>query len=456
MRNFDLIVIGGGPGGYSAAITAARSGLAVLLCEKEHLGGTCLNVGCIPTKYLLDKAAHLEKTRQLMSRKIYKDAGFYSFKKIQEQKEAAVKKLVGGVSALLTGSGVTVVKGEAVFDTPGQVRCGSEVYTAKNILIATGSKPIALRIPGAQYALDSTAALALRKVPKRLAVIGGGVIGLELASAFRSYGAEVTVLEYMNDLFPNEERNVIAYLKRALEKRGIRILCGTQVQAIEKGNGALHVVYAGGEVEADEVLMATGRGANLAGIDAEKLGLELTKKREIVVNEYMQTNLDGVYAIGDVIGGYQLAHAAYAEAETAIHRILGGNKPLDETVIPRCVYTLPPFAAVGITSQQAEKAGIATTIGKFDYAGNGMALAEDASGIVNVVMDKETRRTLGVQIVGECAPEMIAFAALAVAQKLTYEDWERTIVAHPSLSEMLREAALDTFGGSVHSMKKQK
>lgn len=455
---YDIIVIGGGPGGYSAAISAAKEGQKVLLFEGEAIGGVCLNAGCIPTKYLLDKAAAMEKIRDLTGKKILEEAGYYSFRKIQEGREAVIKKLVGGVEHLLKANQVEVIRGNASFRQTGQVECDGKIYEGKNIIIATGAESSRIPIPGAEYAITSTETLALSKVPKRLTVIGGGVIGMELASAFHSFGAQVTVIEVLPELFPAEDRKAVSYLTKELRKRGLQIYCGTSVKEIRKEADGYQVVYEGeesGEAPADVVLMATGRKPRLTGIDAEALGLELTEKKEIKTDSHMQTNLPHVYAIGDVAGGYQLAHAAYAEGEAAVSHILGKEGEADLAVVPRCIYTIPAFAATGISSEKAKELGIETEIGEFSYVGNGMALAEGADGLVRVLMDKRQKKTIGAQIIGEGAPELISFASLAVKKELKLEEWENLIVAHPSLSEMVKEAALDCFGKSVHGSVKE-
>jgi dihydrolipoamide dehydrogenase len=453
---YDVLVIGGGPGGYSTAISAAKSGLKVALFEKENLGGTCLNVGCIPTKYLVDKAGTMEKIRNLTANGVFRGAGFFSFKKIQAEKAKVVSKLTGGVGALLKGTGVTVVKGEATLKKNCTVSCGGTDYKGKNVIIATGSEPVLIPIPGAEKTINSTQALALEKVPAKFAVIGGGVIGLELASAFASFGSEVTVIEMLNELCPNEEPRAVKQLRTALKKHGLNILTGAKVLSVNDETKGLSVSYdqdgKTGKVMADKVLMAIGRKPVLTGIDAAALGLEMAPRNFIKVNEYQQTNLPGVYAIGDVAGGFQLAHAAYAEGETALAAIQGEKKPLDVSVMPRCIYTIPCFAAVGLTTAQAEKAGIQTVTGVFNYEGNGMALAEGATGSVYAIMNKETKETLGFQIVGENSSEMIAAAAEAVKKHKKLEEWETTVVAHPSLAEMLKEAVLDAFGKAVHKM----
>lgn len=454
MEQFDILVIGGGPGGYSLAINAAKHGKKVALFEKEHLGGTCLNVGCIPTKYLVDKANAMEKVRALVNKEIFRDAGSFSFKKIQQGKSEVTGKLVGGVKFLLKKQGVKIVEGEAVLKQDRVVSCGGADYQGEAVVIATGSQPMMIPVPGHEYCIDSTGALNLTRLPKSMVVMGGGVIGLELACAFAAYGTEVTVVEMMPELMPREQKEAVKLVVSAMKKLGICLTTGAKMLRIEKTGSGLRAVYEVNGMEAytdcEQVLMAAGRKTNLTGIDAQALGLALDKKNCIVVDEYQRTSLPSVYAIGDVVGGYQLAHAAYAEGEAALAHILGEDKPYGSVPVPVCTYTIPCFASVGLTTEGARAAGYDPALGFFPYEANGMALAEGAAGGVFAVMDKATQKTLGFTIVGENASEMIALAASAVADGLTAQQWERMIVAHPSLCEMVREAALDAFGMSVH------
>ena len=454
MEQYDVLVIGGGPGGYSLGIAAARKGMRVALFEKEHLGGTCLNVGCIPTKYLVDKANAMEKVRALVRKDIFRDAGSFSFKQIQKGKSEVTGKLVNGVKFLLKKAGATVIEGEAVLKPDRVVACNGREYQGRYVVIATGSVPMMIPVPGHEYCIDSTGALNLPSLPRSMVVMGGGVIGLELACAFAAYGTEVTVVEMMPELMPREQKEAVHILVNDLKKQGIALKTGAKMLRIEKNGGLLRAVYEmdGKEqfTDCEQVLMAAGRKTNLAGIDAGALGLRMDEKKCVVVDDHQRTNLPGVYAIGDVVGGYQLAHAAYAEGEAALADMLGEDRPYGTVPVPVCTYTIPCFAAVGLTTESAKAAGYEPVLGSFDYGANGMALAEGASGAVFVVADRETTRTLGVTIVGENSSEMIAMAASAVADGLTAEQWEKMIVAHPSLCEMVREAALDAFGRSVH------
>ncbi len=457
MPIFDLIVIGGGPGGYSTAIAAAKTGLQVALFEKDKIGGTCLNIGCIPTKYLLDKAVFLEKTRSLGNNGVVKKAGQYSFKKIQEGKAVTVNKLTAGVGSLLKAVGVTVVKGKAMIQANRTILCNGSIYKAKDIILATGSRPMRLPIPGAELTIDSTSALALQSIPKRMAVIGGGVIGLELASAYSSFGSEVVVMEMADRILPNEEPISSNYLLKALQAKGIRIFTSCKVESIVQiGNDkVVHYADKSGrpdQVEVDVVLMTIGRKAYHDGSIVPELKINIDKRGCIVVDANMKSSVNHIYAIGDVIGGYQLAHVAYAEGEIALRSILGKKYEGDKPAIPRCVYTIPPFAATGMTSKEAKENGFEPVTGRFNYEANGMAMAENASGFVMMIMDKNSQVTLGAQIVGENAPEMIAFASTTVTKKYTLSDWEKTIIAHPSLTEMFKEAALDAFGKALHKI----
>ena len=307
---------------------------------------------------------------------------------------------------------------------------------------STGSSPIRIPFPGNEYCIDSTAALALTKLPKRILIIGGGVIGLELGSAFRAFGAEITIVELMDSLLRGEEKAASDMLVRSLESRGIRIKCSTKVESVEKKGAEFVVHTSAGDFTADCVISAAGRRANTEGLCVENAGLSLEKNGTVAVNEYLQTKVENIYAIGDVIGGYMLAHAAYTEAEVAVDNILGGSVKLDHSIMPRCVYTIPAFAAVGISSQTAADKGVETVIGRFDYRGNGMAVAEGEQGCVFAIMEKATEKCIGFTLVGAQSPEMITAASIAVERGYTREDWRKLTVAHPSLSEMLREAVL--------------
>ena len=453
MEQYDILVIGAGPGGYSLAIAAAKKGLKVAIFEKEHVGGTCLNVGCIPTKYFVDKAGTLEKMRALAGRDILADVPGLNFEKIVAGKDEVVSKLTGGVSFLLKKTGCEVVEGEAFLRSDRIVEYAGRVFQGKNVVIATGAETLVIPIPGHELCIDSAGALSLQRLPKSMVVMGGGVIGLELACAFASFGTKITIVEMLPEIMGREEKAAVRMVTRGLEALGIVIKTGAKMLRVEKEGELLHAIYErdGKEesVACEQVLMAVGRKAVLPGIDAEALSLELDSKKCVKVDDHQRTNLPGVYAIGDAAGGLQLAHAAYAEAETALADILGEEHHTGMPV-PVCTYTIPCFARVGMTLKEARTAGYSPALGTFDYSANGMALAEGEGGCVFVIADKTTTKTLGVTIVGANAAELIALGAKAVADGLTTKEWENMIIAHPSLMEALREAALDCFRKSVH------
>lgn len=452
MKEFDLLVMGGGPGGYSLATAAAKKGMSVAVFEKATLGGTCLNVGCIPTKYLVDKAMTLDKAKNLSKRGIFEAPLALNMEKLQKGKDMVVKKLTGGVKFLLEGAGVSIISGKAELMPDRVIHCEGESYRGKNVVIATGSETMIIPIPGHELCITSTELLERNTIPGRMVVMGGGVIGLELACAFQAFGCRVTVVEMLPELLPANEREAVALLVSHIKKLGVKLHTGAKMLRVEKTEDGLKAVFEKDGLEeaaeCDEVLMAVGRKASLDGIDAAALGLAMNG-RNIAVDERQRTNLPGIYAIGDAAGGLQLAHAAYAEGERALKDMLG-EETEKELLVPACVYTLPCFASVGHTTESALKAGYEPVMGSFDYNNNGMALAEGASGSVFVVSDKNTGKTLGVTIVGENASEMIGMATLAVRDGLNKAEWEELIVAHPSLCEMIKEAALDCFGAAIH------
>ena len=461
MENFcyDIAVVGGGPGGYSAAVKAAQLGAKVILFEKNQLGGTCLNVGCIPTKSLLEQAALLEKIRKNTLSGIFKDAGLYSWKKIQQHKDQTVKTLTGGVGRILASYGVTVIKGEAAVNRPDCVQVGGTCYSAKKLILATGSKVLIPPIPGAdgKDVITSTQALSLPKVPKHLIVIGGGVIGQEFASIYRTFGSQITVIEMMDDIVMGEDREMIAYLKKELKKREIRLLTGTKVEKISDRGGRKAVTCTKGdgsreEIEGDCVLLAAGRLPNTEGIALE--GLERDRRGNIVVNEFLETSVPNVYAVGDAAGGFQLAHAAYAEAEAAAQNCMGGHVKVDTKGMPRCIFCIPQYAAVGQTEEQLKAQGTAYEKSLYPYVMNGKALASDeAGGMAKVLVAAEGKTILGVHIVGGYATELLSSAIVGVTQGMTVDDFERIIMPHPTMSELVWEAVLDAEKRAIHKPK---
>lgn len=452
---YDLIILGGGPAGYAAAIAAGRKAKRVAVFEGETVGGTCLNVGCIPTKYLLDKGSLVERIRDLTISGFFKGAGQFSYSRIIRGKDEVVKKLTEGVAGLLKRHKVDLIKGFAELASPGVVMCGGKKYQAENILVATGSAPWSPPIPGIELAQNSTQMLAETKVPKRLVVIGGGVIGIELASAMKAFGSRVIVLEMMPELFPGEERDIISLVVSHLKQTGVDVRTGAKVTGITKVGMEKQITWEQkGKTEtvaADCVLAASGRKARLTGIDTAALGLKIDNKGNLAVDKRMRTSVPKIYAAGDVAGGWQLAHSAYYEAECAVEDMFGAGFDADQTVMPRCVYTLPPFAAVGMTKNQIHAVGMECNVGRFPFAACGMALAEDApEGMAMVLSDKKTGKILGAHLFGASTHELIPTAAMAIAAGVTVHQWEKIITPHPSLSETLQEAALAGLGLARH------
>ncbi len=452
----DLIIIGAGPGGYETAVRAAKAGLQVVVIEKEHLGGTCLNAGCIPTKCLCHSAEDLPPSP---SQGRGEEASSYLAEAIARKNEV-VEKLKAGVAQLMKTPGITLVEGEARFVNQHTIAVGQMVngqwsmvneFTSPNIIIATGSVTKFLPIPGAhaEGVLTSTEMLNLTTLPQRLTIIGGGVIGLEFASIFQAMGSQVTVIEFCKEVLPLFDRDLAKRLRTSLKKRGIEFHTSAAAKEIHEGTPLVVDFEEKGKlqsVEADVVLMAVGRAANLNSLNLADVGIETTP-RGIVVDEHMQTNVPGIYAIGDVNGLIQLAHAASAQGRVALAHIMSKTNPSPFTpnpsplIIPSAVFTVPEAAMVGKTEEQLEKAGIEYQTHKSMYRANGKALAMEAEdGLVKILTDNEGK-ILGCHILGAHASDLIHEATLAMRLGATIHDIADTVHAHPSLSEILLAAA---------------
>ena len=452
----DLIIIGAGPGGYETAVKAAKAGLKTVIIEKEALGGTCLNAGCIPTKCL----CHSAEVHDEVLAAGYADAPV-DIAALVARKDSVVEKLRQGVAMLMKTPGITLVQGEARFIDAHTVAVRKtdgeeEQFTAPNVIIATGSVTKFLPIPGAHSkgVITSTEALNLTTLPKRLCIIGGGVIGMEFASIFRSFGVEVEVVEFMKEILPAFDRDIAKRLRTSLKKRGIDFHVGAAAKAIYEGE-PMRVEYEEKgklqSLECDLVLMAVGRGANLEAINLDDIGVAYTR-RGITVDADMQTNVPGVYAIGDVNGLCQLAHAATFQGYCALHHILhfvqdaamfGCENPYHAalTVIPAAVFTNPEVAMVGQTEEQLTEAGIEYKAQKSFYRANGKALSMDADdGLVKILVAPDGK-ILGAHILGAHASDLIHEVAVLMRQGGTIHDIAHTVHAHPSLSEILLAAA---------------
>jgi dihydrolipoamide dehydrogenase len=460
-EQYDLIVIGAGPGGYVAAIRAAQLGLRVACVEaRETLGGTCLNVGCIPSKALLHSS---ELFHEAMSGELTKfGVDFKSvtlnLDQMHAEKSKAVKELTGGIEFLFKKNKVDWLKGHAAFTSPSSIDVAGQSYTAKKFMIATGSSVTPL--PGVtvdqKIVVDSTGALALPKVPKHLVVIGGGVIGLELGSVWGRLGAKVTVVEYLDQILPGMDGEVRKESAKIFKKQGFEIRTGTKVTGVTvKGAKATLTVEpaAGGSpetIEADCVLVAIGRRPNTDGLALDKAGVIATARGQIEVGHDFQTNVPGIYAIGDVTPGPMLAHKAEDEGIAAAEFCAGQTGIINHDVIPGVVYTHPEIASVGLTEEEAKAKG-EVKIGKFPFMANSRAKTiRDTEGFVKIIADAKTDRVLGVHIISSLAGNLIAQAAQAMEFGATSEDIAYTCHAHPTQAEAMKEAAMAVTGKPIH------
>ncbi|MFH1775182.1 MAG: dihydrolipoyl dehydrogenase [Chloroflexota bacterium] len=454
-----IVIIGGGPGGYVAAIRAAQLGAQVILVEKDELGGTCLNRGCIPTKTLIESANMLRDIKKATTLGIVTGKTSVDFAAVNRRKEALIKRLVGGISSLMRKNKIEVIKDTATVTGPGAVKLeNGDKITADSIILATGSKPQIPSIPGIVQpgVITSQEALSLEQAPQSIVVIGGGVIGLELGQIMCRMGSEVTVLEMMSQILPNEDTEMANLLEKMLKEDGIEIVTGATVKGIRAVDGGkLAVSYsdkAGKQMEAvaAKVLVAVGRNPCTDGLEAEQVGLS-TDKGAIRVNERMETNIPGIYAVGDVTGRFMLAHTAMEGGKCAAENIMGIPSQMDYRAIPRCVYTSPELASVGLSEAAAREAYSSIKVGKFPFSANSRALIHDETrGMVKFITDAEYGQVLGVSILGPQATELIAEATLGIRLEATVEDMAAAIHAHPTLSEAVQEAALNADGKALH------
>ena len=463
---YDLIVIGAGPGGYVAAIRAAQLGLKTACVEsRETLGGTCLNVGCIPSKALLHASELYEEAHSGTLTKFginFKDVKL-DLTAMHAEKDKAVGELTGGIEFLFKKNKVDWLRGQARFTSPNSVDVNGMLYSAKKIMIATGSSVTPL--PGVEIdqkvVVDSTGALTLPKVPKHLIVIGGGVIGLELGSVWRRLGAEVTVVEYLDQLLPGMDGDLRKEAAKIFKKQGFNIRTGTKVTGVTvKGASAKLTVEpaAGGAsetIDADCVLVAIGRRANTDGLALDKAGLTVNARGQIEIGHDFQTNVPGIYAVGDVCPGPMLAHKAEDEGIAAAEFVAGLTGIVNHDVIPGVVYTYPEIASVGLTEEEAKEKAAASggevKVGKFPMMANSRAKTNrDTDGFVKVIADAKTDRVLGVHIIASIAGSMIAEACTAMEFGATSEDIAYTCHAHPTHAEALKEAAMAVTGKPIH------
>jgi dihydrolipoamide dehydrogenase len=457
---YDVVVIGAGPGGYVCALRAAQLGMKVACIEKrETLGGTCLNVGCIPSKALLHASEHVTALRRFAEQGVIAEGVRVDLSRMMAHKDAVVSANVKGVEYLFRKNGVEWIKGEARLLAPGRVKAGEQVIEARHVVIATGS--VSAELPGVpideERILSSTGALALSAVPRHLVVVGGGYIGLELGSVWRRLGAEVTVVEFLDRIVPSMDGEIAKAFERILVKQGLKFRLGTKVLAAERRGEGVHLRLAavkdGAEstLEADAVLVAVGRKPHTAGLGLEEVGVALTERGSIKTDAHFATSVPGIYAIGDVIPGPMLAHKAEDEG-VALAEILAGQKPhINYDAIPGVVYTSPEVAAVGATEEALKEAGIRYRVGKFPFTANGRARAMgETEGFVKLLAEEKTDRLLGAHILGPDAGALIAELVTALEFGASAEDVARICHAHPTLSEAVKEAALAVDGRALH------
>lgn len=455
--DYDIIVVGGGPAGYYCAIRAAQLGAKVLVVEKKVLGGTCLNRGCIPTKTYLKNAEIIENIRHARSRGISlsNDTFTVDMERTVDVKNEVVKTLTGGIKGLFRSYGIDNIEGVGKINKDKTVSVNGKHFSTKKIVIATGSKVNRINVPGmeSKLVLTSDDILELRQVPETLAVIGGGVVGVELGQAFNAFGSKVTIVEMADRVVPSCDEEVSQVLRKSLESKGMRVLTSSKLNAIEEKGGRLTLKLEGKEdVVVDKALLSIGRVSELEG--TEDLGLEMERGR-IKVNEYMETSISGIYAPGDVNGIKMLAHAAFKMGEVVAENAIRGNtRKVTFSSTPAAVYTMPEIGTVGLTESQA-RAKYDISVGKFNFAGNGRAIASgEATGFVKVIADKKYGEILGVHIIGPTAAEIINEAATLMELEITVDEVAKTVHGHPTFSEALYEACMDVLGEAIHLPKK--
>ncbi len=471
-RQFDVLVIGGGPGGYVAAIRAAQLGFSVACCESNayadpkdepRLGGTCLNVGCIPSKALLH-TSHLfeEASHGFAAQGITVGTPKIDVPTMIERKNTIVKQLTTGIKGLFKKNKVTLLNGHGSFVAQSaggwQVKVGEELVEAKQVIVATGSRSRHLAGVAVDNVLvcDNVGALEINAVPKKLAIIGAGVIGLEMGSVWRRLGAEVTILEALPDFLSVADVDVAKEAAKVFRKQGLNILLGVTIGEVKAAKKSVSIAYTDKDgqaqkLDADRLIVSVGRVPNTEGLDAEAVGLKLDERGRIDVDEHCRTNLPGVWAVGDVVSGPMLAHKAMEEAVMVAELMAGQSGHCNFDTIPWVLYTSPEIAWVGKTEQQLKDAGVAFKAGKIPFAANGRALGMgDTTGFVKILADAESDRILGVHIVGANASELISEGVVAMEFGAASEDLARICHAHPTLSEVVHEAALACDGRPLH------
>lgn len=460
----QVAVVGGGPGGYTAAIHAAQLGAKVLLVEQDQLGGVCLNRGCIPTKTLLKSAEKWCELQNCAAFGLKAEGIGFDFSAVVARKNAVVAQLQSGIVKLVNSNAIEVVYGTARLQGPQQLTvsnaAGSRNFRTDKIILATGSAPLKLPVPGGDLpaVLDSDGLLSLTEIPKSMIVVGAGAVGIEFAAIFQAFGCQVTVVEMLPSLLPNIDSDLVKRVAINLRKRGIKIVTGTTVKAISQGRDGLFVEVENKQgvttmIAAEKVLAATGRRAVVEGLGLAETKVNYTK-HGIVVNEKLETNLASVYAIGDVTGKYMWAHAAAAEGVIAAENALDGNVAMNYQAVPGCIFTTPEIAVVGLNEQEARDRNQSVVVSHVNFAGNGRALSMgETEGLVKIIADSVNYKVLGMHIFGPHASDLIMEGALAIRHGLTAVELGATIHPHPTLAESVMECSTGIYGDMIHQLK---
>ncbi|GGX47704.1 dihydrolipoyl dehydrogenase [Tateyamaria omphalii] len=461
-KSFDVVVIGSGPGGYVAAIRAAQLGLNTCVVEREHLGGICLNWGCIPTKAMLRSSEVFHLMHRAKEFGLKAEGVDYDLPAVVDRSRKVAGQLSGGVKGLLKKNKVTVIMGEGTIPAKGKVSVktdkGTEELTAKSIILATGAR--ARELPGLEADGDLVwtykAALTPKRMPKKLLVIGSGAIGIEFASFYNTLGADTTVVEVMDRVLPVEDADISAFAKKAFEKQGMKIMQKAMVKQLDRAKGKVTAhIEVGGKVEKhdfDTVISAVGIVGNVEGLGLEKLGVKVDRTH-VVTDEYCRTGVEGIYAIGDIAGAPWLAHKASHEGVMVAELIAGKNDvhPIKPNSIAGCTYCHPQVASVGLTEAAAKEAGYTLKVGKFPFIGNGKAIAlGEPEGMIKTVFDAKTGELLGAHMIGAEVTELIQGYVVGQALETTEEDLMHTVFPHPTLSEMMHESVLDAYDRVIH------
>ncbi|MBM3705765.1 MAG: dihydrolipoyl dehydrogenase [Actinobacteria bacterium] len=458
-KSADLAVLGGGPGGYVAAIRAAKLGIKTIVIEKENLGGTCLNWGCIPTKAFYHVAERIEEMKKSQIFGVETGSLSFNFAKAMERKDRIVAAQRQGLAFHFKKNNIELVRGAGRFSSSESLDVEAEnsqtiKVNAKNIIISTGAYAASVPpfiLDGSQI-IDNIGILSLSEVPESLLIVGGGVIGCEFANIFGTFGSKVTIIEILPRILSTEDAEVSNVITKVFEKKGIRVLTGTAAEEVNKSGGRLSCRIKGGEViEADKILVSVGRKPLSSGIGLDSAGVETDDKGFIKVDLHLRTNIPNIYAVGDVIGGLQLAHVASDEGKIAAENIAGKEKTMDYRVIPWAVFTSPEIGTVGLNEEQAKARGYRVCFGIFPFSNSGKAyITGETEGFVKIVTDRDTGEILGAQMVGPRCSDLVHEVAVAMKGEMVIDSLAETVHSHPTLSEAVMEAAEDCFGLATH------